>query len=302
MDKLYTIQVFIEVAKRQSFTAAADKLALSAPAVTRSVAALETQLGIKLFHRTTRHVRLTDSGARFLQDAKRILEDLAEAEASAKGIDAMPSGTLTVTAPILFGEKHITPIVTEYLALYPAVAVKMMFYDRVMSLAEEGLDITIRIGHLKDSGLYSVPVGQVRRILCGSPQYFSQNGKPDCPADLTHHSIIFPTTFESSTQWSFNNNGKKQVIKLNPRLCCNHNAAALKAAKLGHGITRLMSYQIGEELETGALQSILTDYEEAPLPVNVIHLEGRRTNAKIRSFIDLAVERLRANPFINPCS
>ena len=299
MDKLHTIQVFIEVASRQSFTAAADKLALSAPAVTRSVAALETQLGVKLFNRTTRHVRLTDSGTRFLQDAKRIIGELEEAEASAKGIYNKPSGTLTVTAPILFGEKHITPIVTEYLALHPEVAVKMMLYDRVMSLAEEGLDVTIRIGRLKDSGLYAIPVGQVRRIVCGSPQYFNKHGKPSCPADLADHSIIFPTTFESATQWSFDNNGKKQVIKLKPRLSCNHNAAALKAAMLGYGITRLMSYQIGEELETGVLESAMTDYEEAPLPVSVIYLEGRRANAKIRSFIDLAVERLRANPFIN---
>lgn len=300
MDKLHTIQVFIEVAKQQSFAAAGEKMGLSAPAVTRSIAALEARLGAKLFNRTTRHVRLTESGARFLEDTKRVIEDLEEAEAAVKGVYTKPSGTLTVTAPVLFGEKYIIPIVTEYLELNPEVSVKTMLYDRVTSLLEEELDVAIRIGHLKDSNLYATTVGQVRRIVCGSPKYFKKHSKPDSPSDLKDHSIIFPTTFESMNQWPFDNNGKKEVIKLKPRLHCNQNAAALKATILGHGITRLMSYQVGEELEKGTLQSILTGYEEAPLPVNVIHLEGRRANAKIRSFIDLAVERLRANPFLNP--
>ncbi len=300
MDKLHTIEVFIEVAKQQSFAAAGEKMGISAPAVTRSIAALEARLGAKLFNRTTRLVRLTESGTRFLQDAKRIVDDLQEAEAAVKGVYAKPSGVLTVTAPVLFGEKHIMPIITEYLEGNPEVSVKAMLYDRVTSLMEEELDVAIRIGHLKDSNLYAVTVGQVRRIVCGSPEYFKKHGKPESPSDLKNHRIIFPATFESVNQWHFDNNGKKEIIKLNPRLRCNQNAAALKAAILGHGITRLMSYQVGEELEKGTLQSILTGYEEAPLPVSVLHLEGRRANAKIRSFIDLAVERLRANPFINP--
>lgn len=300
MDKLHTIQVFIEVAKQQSFTAASDKLGLSAPTVTRSIAALETQLGAKLFNRTTRYVRLTESGTRFLQDAKRIIEDLEEAEAAVKGVYSKPSGTLTVTAPILFGEKHIMPIIAEYLELNAEVSVKAMLYDRVTSLVEEELDVAIRIGHLKDSNLYATTVGQVRRIVCGAPAYFKKYGMPDKPVDLKDHSIIFPATFESANQWQFNNNGKKEIIKLKSRLRCNQNSAALKTAILGHGITRLMSYQVGEELEKGTLQCALNDYEEAPLPVNIIHLEGRRANAKTRSFIDLAIERLRTNPFINP--
>jgi len=300
MDKLHTIRVFIEVAKQQSFTIAAEKMGLSAPAVTRSIAALEAQLKVKLLNRTTRHVRLTESGTRFLEDAKRIIEDLEEAEAAVQGIYTEPSGTLTVTAPVLFGEKHIIPIVTEYMELNPEVSVKIMLYDRVTSLLEDELDIAIRIGHLKDSNLYSTVVGHVRRIVCGAPEYFQRYGKPKHPTDLNKHSIIFPTMFENNNQWSFNDNREKQTIKLNPRLRCNKNAAAIKAAALGHGITRTMSYQIDEELQEGRLQSILTDYEEAPLPISILHLEGRRANAKIRSFIDLAVERLRANTIINP--
>ncbi|WP_448248843.1 LysR family transcriptional regulator [Thalassotalea agariperforans] len=299
MDKLQTIKVFIEVAKQQSFSSAADALGMSAPTATRAIAELEGRLRIKLFNRTTRLVRLTESGSRFFNDMQRIIEDLEEAEASAAGVYSTPSGTLTVTAPVLFGQKHVMPIVNEYLGLYSEVSVKAMFYDRVTSLLEEDLDVAIRIGHLKDSNLYATQVGTVRRIVCASPAYFKKRGVPKYPEDLLEHDLIFPATFESTTTWQFQNGGKKELIKLSPRLMCNQNAAALQAAIEGRGITRLMSYQVGEELEKGTLKAVLTGYEEEPLPVNVVNIEGRRANAKVRSFIDIAVERLRQNPFIN---
>lgn len=300
MDKLQNIKVFIEVAKQQSFSDAAVALSLSAPAVTRAIAALENSLNAKLFNRTTRLVRLTAAGSRFLQDVSHILVELEEAEAAAAGVYTKPTGTLAVTAPVLFGQKHIMPIVTEYLDLYPDVSVSAMFFDRVTSLLEEELEVAIRIGHLKDSSLYAIPVGEVRRIVCGAPSYFERKGLPLCPADLRDHDIISATTFEHRSVWEFRNQGKKEQIKLTPRLFCNHNMAALEAAVNGQGITRLVSYQIGEELKKGSLKSVLTSYEEEVFPVHVIHLEGRRANAKVRSFIDLAVERLRSNPFLNP--
>ena len=299
MDKLDAMKVFVEVARHKSFSGASKQLNLSAPAVTRFIASLETSLGVKLFNRTTRHVRLTESGENFLADTKRILEDIVEAEAAATGIYSKPKGTLTITAPVLFGEKHILPIITEYLALNQEVTIKTHFSDRVTSLIEEELDIAIRIGHLKDSNLYATHVGNVRRIVCSSPSYFKEHGKPINPADLSDHNIIFPTTFESSPVWHFMKNGEKESVKLNTRLHCNQTNLALKAAVQGFGITRLMSYQIGEELEKGTLQSVLSEYEEQPLPVNIMRIEGRRCNAKIRSFLELAAKRLKANPFIN---
>lgn len=299
MDKLEAMQVFAEVAKQKSFVGASEQLNLSAPAVTRSIAWLEANLGVKLFHRTTRHVRLTESGVRFLTDTKRILADLEESEAAATGIYAAPKGTLTITAPVLFGEMHIMPIISEYLAMYPDVSVKTMFSDRNTNLVEDELDIAVRIGHLKDSNLYATQVGSVKRILCGSPSYFQQYGIPQCPADLTQHQTIFPSVYGSLTSWEFINNGKKEVIKLTPRLQCFQGAAAIKAAIQGTGITRVMSYQVGEEIKEGRLQRVLEDFEEAPLPINILRLEGRRMNPKIRSFLDLAVERLKDNPFVS---
>lgn len=299
MDKLEAMQVFIEVAKQSSFVGASEQLNLSAPAVTRSIAALEASLDVKLFNRTTRHVKLTEAGNRFLVDARRILEDLEEAEAAATGIYTTPKGTLTITAPVLFGEKHVMPVITEYLTNNPKVSVKAVFSDRITSLLEEELDIAIRIGHLKDSNLYATQVGHVRRMVCGSPEYFANHGTPATPAELSQHSIIFSGTYESSPIWRFINNGKKEAIKFTPRLHCNQNGAAIKAALDGYGLTRSMSYQVGDKLEQGLLQCVLADYEEPPLPVNVVRIEGRRMSSKTRSFVDLAVARLKANPFIH---
>ncbi|WP_428036200.1 LysR family transcriptional regulator [Amphritea sp.] len=298
MDKLEAMRVFIEVAECQSFVAASRTLDLSAPAVTRSVAQLEKALGVRLFNRTTRHVRLTDSGARFFEDAKRILEDVEQAVATASGSYAEPKGVLSVTAPVLFGQIHIAPILTEYLQQNPAVTVRALFYDRVSNILDEGLDVAVRIGHLKDSSIYATPVGSVQRLVCASPSYLQKHGTPRHPAELRDHEIIQAATVEPSTTWQFESPTGRESVKLSPRLLCSQNGAAITAAREGFGITRLMSYQVGEELNNGSLTRILQDYESQPLPVSIVHLEGRQANAKIRAFIDLATERLRANPYI----
>lgn len=297
MDKLEKMQVFVEVAKHKSFVAASEYMNLSAPSVTRFIASLEEDLGVKLFNRTTRHVRLTEPGKRFLHDVKRILELMEEAEASATGIYKEPKGTLTITAPVSFGERHIMPIITEYLENNPLVSVKAVFLDRITSLVEEELDIAIRIGHLKDSNLYATSVGTVRRVICGSPNYFKKYGKPQKPSDLNQHNIIFNSAYRPAMIWTFEKNGKKESVKLNPKLVCNQVGASIKAAKEGYGITHMMSYQVSEEIERGSLELVLEDYEEAPLPIHIIHLEGRRANAKIRSFIDLTTKRLKDTSF-----
>lgn len=298
MDKLETMRVFIEAAECQSFVKAGHKLNLSAPTVTRSIAQLEHTLGVRLFNRTTRRVRLTDSGARYYGDAKRILEEVEQAEATAAGIYTEPKGVLSVTAPVLFGQKYIMPIMDEYLQQNPSVNVKAIFYDRVGNLIDEGLDVAIRIGHLKDSSLFATQVGSIRRVVCGSPDYFDKYGTPKSPSELANHKIILASTVEPSTTWRFRSPNGKLTVKVSPRLYCNQNGAAICAAKGGLGITCLMSYQVSEEFQDGSLIRILQDYETKPLPVNIIHQEGRQANAKIRTFIDLAVKQLRANPFI----
>ncbi len=300
MNKLEVMRVFVEVVECQSFVEASRHLDLSAPTVTKSVAQLEEHLGVRLLNRTTRNVRLTDSGLLFFNDAKRILQEVEQAEANATGIYSQPKGTLSITAPVLFGQKHVMPVVYKYLQLNPEVSVNALFYDRIGNLMEEGLDIAIRIGHLKDSGLFATQVGSIRKVVCGAPDYFKNRGYPQQPSDLLHHKIIQAGAVENSTTWKFESNGNTTKIKVSPRLNCSQNAAAVEAAKHGLGITRLMSYQAGEEFENGSLERVLIDYESDPLPVSIVYLEGRKSNSKIRSFIDLAVEMLRDNPYIHP--
>ncbi|WP_430414411.1 LysR family transcriptional regulator [Marinobacter adhaerens] len=299
MDKIALMRVFVEAAERESFVGASQRLDTSAPAVTRAIAQLEGSLGVRLFNRTTRRVRLTESGNRYFQDAKRILEEIDEVESALLGVYREPKGILSVTAPVLFGRKYIVPILIEFLDRHPEIQVKAAFYDRVSNILDEGLDVAIRIGNLKDSSQFAVRVGNVQKVVCGSPDYLSRHGLPNHPADLADHQIIQSSAVGSSTNWWFESSEGKTSVRVSPRLQFNQNDSAISAVKSGYGITRLMSYQVGEEFQSGSLVRILQEHEPEPIPINIVYLEGLRASAKIRSFVDLAKERLQNNPLIN---
>ncbi len=295
MDRWQVMRIFVKVAETASFAAAARQLHMSAPAVTRAVAALEETIGARLFVRTTRSVKLTEAGSRYFEDCRRILSDIAEAEAAAAGSYATPSGTLTVTAPLLFGHMYVLPVVTEYLNTYPTVTGRTFFVDRTINLVEEGIDVAIRIGHLADSGFTAIKVGSVRRVICGAPAYFKKHGTPKTPADLKDHRLAVSTGAWASPEWRF---AGDQRVTLRPALQCNTNEAAIAAATSGWGLTRVLHYQVGPALLDGKLQIVLADHEEPPLPIHVLHPEGRHAPAKVRAFLDLAVSRLRANKLL----
>lgn len=297
MDRWQAMRIFAKVAETGSFAAAGRQLGLSPPAVTRAVAALEATIGTRLLTRTTRLVRLTEAGGRYVEDCRRILADIDEAEAAAAGAYATPTGTLSVTASVLFGEIYVLPILTEYLDRHPAVSLRGLFLDRVVNIVEEGIDVAIRIGHLPDSGMAALRVGTVRRVVCGAPAYFARHGIPAHPGELARHRIIAPIGASASPDWRFGP-GAPHGVTVRPRLSCNTNAAAIAAALAGFGITRLLSYQVAGLLAEGKLQRVLAEFEEPPLPIHVIHPEGRRAAARVRSFVDLAVKRLRANPLL----
>lgn len=298
MDRWQAMKVFVKVAETKGFAEAARQLRMSPPAVTRAVAALEETIGARLLVRTTRSVTLTDAGARFVEDCSRILADLAEAEASAAGSFATPSGALTITASVMFGHQYILPIIMDYLAEYPRVSIHTLFVDRMVNIVDEGVDLAVRIGNLPNSGFSALRVGSVRRVVCGSPGYFEKNGVPTTPADLASHSVISATSAWASTEWRFGQD-QKTVVQVYPRLYCSTNDAALQAAINGFGLTRVLSYQAAPSLASGALRTVLSDYEEHPLPVHIVHPEGRHAPAKVRTFIDFAAERLRADGRIN---
>lgn len=292
MDRWQAMRIFARVAETGSFAETARQMHMSAPAITRAVAALEDVIGARLFVRTTRSVKLTEAGERYFGDCRRILADIDEAEAAAAGSYATPSGTMTVTASALFGQMYVLPVMTEYLDRFPTMAARTFFVDRPVNIVEEGMDVAVRIGHLPDSGFTAVKVGTVRRVICGAPDYFERSGVPLAPSDLKDHRIVASTSAWGSPDWRF---AQDQRVTVHPSLLCNTYEAAISAARSGWALTRVLHYQIGPALLDGELQIVLADYEEPPLPIHILYPEGRNAPAKVRAFVDLAVERLRAN-------
>lgn len=294
MDRFHLLNVFVAVAEAESFAGAARRLRLSPPAVTRAVVALEERLGVRLLSRTTRVVRVTEAGARYLEDARRIIMELDEADAAAAGVNATPRGHLAVTAPVLFGKLFVMPIVTVYQSTFEQSTVSALFVDRLVNLVEEGIDVGIRIGELPDSSLRAIRVGHVRRVVVGAPAYLQERGVPETPQALATHRLVVSSGVSPTNDWIFESVRGKLTVRVHPQVVVNTNDAPLEAAKAGYGLTRLLSYQVAPQLISGELRAVLTDYEGPDLPVHVVHREGRHGSAKVRSFVDLAVERLRA--------
>ncbi|KAF1016410.1 MAG: HTH-type transcriptional regulator DmlR [Stenotrophomonas maltophilia] len=299
MDQIHLMKVFVAVGELENFAAASRRLDMSPAAVTRAVSALEQQLGVKLLLRTTRSVRLTEAGHRYLQDSRNILASLHEANEAAAGINATPRGELAVTAPVLFGRYFVMPCVVEYLQAYPEVDVAAYFLDRVVNLVDEGMDVAVRIGHLPDSGLKALRVGQVRRMLCASPAYLDRAGRPQHPRDLQAHTVIARSNILPRLDWRFGSASAPLVQRVRPRLMVTSNDGAVAAACAGLGIARQPYYQIADDLAAGRLEVLLPEYEEAPWPIHVVHRESRYGSSKVRSFIDLLAAHLRAQAHLN---
>jgi len=299
MDRFHEMQVFVAVADAGGFAPAARRLGLSPPAVTRAVAALEERVGARLLVRTTRSVRLTEAGARFHLDAKRLLKELAEAEAAAAGAHGEPQGELHVTAPVLFGRMHVTPLLLDFMEAFPRVQVRTLFLDRILNLVEEGMDVGVRIGALPDSSLTAVRVGHVRRILCAAPDYLERRGEPRVPADLAAHDTIVQTAVNPTPEWVLHGPDGPRAVTLVPKLTAHAADVAIAAVLAGRGVARLLSYMVAPDLAAGRLRVLMEDHEPPPLPIHLVHQEGRRASARVRAFVDFAVERLRAEPAIN---
>jgi DNA-binding transcriptional LysR family regulator len=294
MDRLQAMIAFVTVVETEGFASAARKLNVSPSVISRLMTEFEEHLGVRLLTRTTRIVRVTDAGATFFEDCRRILAEIEAAELSAVGLSTTPCGQLTVTAPVLFGKMYVTPLALDYLTRYPAVNLNCWFLDRIVNLVDEGVDVAIRIGELPSSSLQAIAVGKVRRVLCASPDYLETHGVPQRPEDLASHVTIQATGLTPSPEWRFRVNGKPLTVPIQPRLATTNNDSAIAAALAGLGIVRLVSYQVAQELAEGRLRAVLSDYELVPLPIHVVHREGKHANQKVRAFLDLAIETLRA--------
>ncbi|MEQ1756639.1 MAG: LysR family transcriptional regulator [Micropepsaceae bacterium] len=294
MDRLHELEVFAAVADAGGFAKAANRLRLSPAAVTRAVSALEDRLGARVFNRTTRSLTITDVGLRLLESAKRILADMNMAEKEAVGETAAPQGHLTITASVTFGRSALVPLVCDFLQEHPRVTASVLLLDRIANLAEEGIDLAVRIGPLPDSNLIAKRVGAVRRVLVASPDYLSRRGTPTVPADLKLHSVIAFTGLMPNREWRFNDKQSQKSMMLNPALEINDALAAIQAAEMGHGITIALSYMVHGKIREGRLVPVLDNIMPLPRPVHLVYLQARLVAPKIRTFIDFAAPRLKA--------
>lgn len=287
MDRVHAMTAFVAVAEEQNFAAAARRLGTSPATVTRAVASLEAHLGVKLLQRTTRSVKLSDAGGRYLDDVRLILGRISDAHESVSGAHSVMRGHLNVTAPALFGVSQVTPCIAEFLDRYPAMTVSGYFLDRVVDLAEEGMDVAVRLGGGPDAGMESLRVGTVRRVLCAAPDYLATHGVPRHPDDLRHHSIIAALGVSPEFDWRFRDGTRDLSVTVAPRLTVTSNDAAIRAATAGVGIARLVSYQVAPLVADGRLAIVLADHEEAPWPVRVLFGGRGHASAKVRAFVEI---------------
>ena len=299
MDRLRALEIFIKVAETGGFATAARALSMSPPSVTRVVSGLEQHLRTALFVRTTRSVGLTEAGVRFLQDATRIITDLAEAEDAAVGAHKTPRGALRITAPVLFGGMFVTPILSEFLDHCQHISAEAVFLDHIVNMIDEVHDVAIRIGELVDSSLMATRVGTVRLMVFAAPEYLALHGTPVHPDDLSGHNLILPMPLGTSPNRHFQIDGKPFSIRPAARLKINTNDAVRDQVARGWGISRLRSYQIAPHLSARKVVPVLEEFEPPPQPIHIIHQEGRLASAKVRTFVDFIVERLRADPSLN---
>lgn len=298
MDHFKAMQVFSAIAQEGSLVGASRKLSISPASVTRVIKELEEHLETALLIRTTRAIKLTETGVAYLENVDRILENVRSADNLARGEAQTPHGVLRLTAPRLFGRYYITPIIREYVALYPDVHVEAVFLDNNSSIIDDGFDIAVRIGELKDSSMRATRVGAVRLAVSGAPSYFDEWGIPTHPEQLSEHQIIgYEGPAFAATSWCFDN-GLEVPIK--SRVMFADMAACIRMAGLGYGLTQTLSYQVGQNVRDGKLKTILEDYLTEDRPINLVRANQYGKSAKLRAFLDLASTRLRADPILNP--
>ncbi|PVX82674.1 LysR family transcriptional regulator [Paraburkholderia unamae] len=294
MDRLDAMTVLIAVVDAGSLSAAARRLGMPLATVSRKVGELEGHLKTRLLTRTTRQLSLTEAGRSYVAACRRILEDVGEAERAATGEYSEPKGELAITAPVVFGRLHVLPVVAEFLARYPEIGVRIMLADSLVNLLEEHVDLAVRIGELPDSALVAMRVGAIRRVVCASPDYLAAHGVPAHPRDLAAHACITSDGLTSARSWAFWLGREAVSLPVRSRLVLNTAEAAIDAAMLGVGLTRVLSYQVASAAREGKLQVVLEAFEPPPWPVSLVHAGQAPLPLKLRAFLDFAAPRLRA--------
>jgi DNA-binding transcriptional LysR family regulator len=293
MDRLDAMSVLISAVETGSFSAASRKLGMPLPTVSRKISELEAQLKARLLVRTTRKLALTDAGATYLAQARRILDLVEDAEQAAAGEYRAPRGELILTAPIAFGRLHVLPVVGEFLAAFPEIDVRLLLSDRNVNLIDDHVDMAVRIGVLPDSRMIATQVGRVRRMVCGSPAYFAAHGEPKTLEDLARHACVSSAGLLPATSWTFAApGGGVRQVPVRCRLAVTTAEAAVDAAVAGIGLTQVFSYQVARAVAEVKLRVALRAFEPDPAPVSLLHAGQGLLPHKMRAFLDFAVPRL----------
>lgn len=293
-DRIEAMSVLVTVVETGSLSAASRRLGMPLATVSRKISELETHLGTRLFNRSSRRLSLTDAGQDYVAACRRILEAVSEAELAVSGEFNAPRGNLVITAPIVFGRLHVLPVVMAFLKAYPEVDVRLVQLDRVVNLLDENVDLAVRIGVLPDSNLMVRRVGEVRRVLCGSPGYLARSGVPERPEDLHAHDCVTSENLMSPAVWTFRAGRSERTVPIRSRLVVNTAEAAIEAAVAGLGLTRVLSYQVADAVASGRLVIVLEAFEPDPWPVSLLFRSQGPMPQKLRAFLDFASARLKA--------
>ena len=301
MDRLAAIEAFVRVVEAESFSQAARRLRSSKSAVSRNVGALEFELGVRLFHRTTRSLTLTEAGRGYFERATRILADLEEANLAVSQLQSAPRGRLRVSAPMSFGFLHLAPALPDFLARYPEVAVDLAMNDRFVDLIDEGFDVAVRIGAMEDFSLIARKVAPIRRVVCASAAYFNSRGLPLSPDDLKGHDCLLNSNIASSQEWRFTAlDGKSWPVEVKGRLSANNGDALRAAALKGLGIVNLPTFIVGGDLQAGALVTALDKFITQDMALSAVYPHSRHLSPKVRAFVDFLADRFGPRPYWDP--
>ena len=290
IDYLTAMAVFARVADTGGFSRAAESLGMSKSAVSKQVSRLEDRFGTRLLNRTTRRISLTEAGERVLEHSRRAVAEFEAAEAEVGAHRDTPSGLLRVSVGVSFGQSELAPRLAGFLAGCPDLSIDLVLNDRRVDLVEEGYDVAVRIGELADSSMMARRLGSVRSITAASPAYLDRRGRPSVPADLTGHDCLGYSYLEGGVLWRFE--GPAGVIRhrFAPRLMSNNGTALAAAAEQGLGIVQMPDFIVGEAVRAGRLEEILSAYPKPDVGIYAVYPAGRPLAAKVRAFIDFAVE------------
>lgn len=293
MDRLDAMSVLLAAVESGSLSKASRELRLPLATVSRKVAELEAHLKATLLIRSAKGLELTPAGRSYVTSAKSILEQLSEAERAASGEYSEPKGDLVVTAPIMFGRMHVLPVVTRFLEAFSEVSVGLVLTDRVAHFLEDQVDVALRLGMLPDNNLIAARVGEVRHVICASPDYLAANGIPATLDDLDKHRLVSFQSVSALSTWTFEHDGAERTISFRSRLSVNTIDAAIDAALAGAGLVRAVSYQIADHVRAGRLAVVLESFEPQLRPVHLVYDTQSRLPLKLRAFVDFVVPRLR---------